>query len=621
MAAKKKTNRVYKPKNPANNILIPFESQASSRAPSFANRRSSASKVSIKDQLCNIDSGILPFHTAKHGCISVRDAIELCQKAYFNVGVFRNTIDTQSEFANSPLHFRGGSERSRKFFKAWYKKIKGQKLSQQFFLEWYRSSNIFLYKTFYKFDNEEIQNLKDEYSSSDIPPNLLGKSIPLRYILLNPTDIATTPCINFSNMSFYKILNSYELDRLKNPTTKEEEQFLNSLPPETRKEIKNGSIPLITIDPKRLTAVFAKKQDYEAMSVPMYYPVLFDINMKLEFKKAEIAIARQIDYMILLITMGDKENGVDAKVQAAMQEIFKKDSVGRVIISDYTTKMEFVIPDFNKIMGPEKYEVVNRDISNGLMNVFFEESKFASGMIKTKIFLERLNEARKAYINDFLIPEMELIADELSLRDIPKPQFEQIDIQDETQIQRVYARLVEIGVLTPDEFFEASDTGILPTKEDSIKNQKEYKDLRDEGLYSPLVGGAKVQENGRPEGVKTPQSTKTVSPQTVGSFSLSKMTDSCRDISKLIEFVEDSYKSKFGFKRLSTSHKNNAFEFTKQIISHESKENWESSISKYIDGTTSGSNEITRGIDEIAATHNLDTLQAAILFHSTHEHN
>jgi hypothetical protein len=37
------------------------------------------------------------------------------------------------------------------------------------------------------------------------------------------------------------------------------------------------------------------------------FPVLFDIDLKLEFKKMEKVIARTADYMILLITAGDKD--------------------------------------------------------------------------------------------------------------------------------------------------------------------------------------------------------------------------------------------------------------------------------------------------------------------------
>lgn len=584
----------------------------------------STSSLSLKDQLCNIQEGILPYNRQNRGgstFISIADVITLSQKAYFNIAVYRNTIDTQTEFCNSKLHFRGGSDKSRTFFEAWYKKIKGPDVSEQFFREYYRSSNFFAYKTFYKIDAEELKRLRDEFGSADIPNNLLNKKIPLRYVVLNPADICCEGSMSFADLEYSKLLNDYELSRLKKPSTPEEHEFLNSLDPKVRKSIQDGASPIIKLHQDRLISVFAKKQDYEPFSIPIYYPVLFDLNFKLQLKKAEIAVAKTVDYLILLITLGDKENGVNAKTAQALQEIFKRDSVERVMIADYTTKAEFIIPDLNKILGPEKYEIVNRDIAAGLMNIFYEDQKFASGLIKTKIFLERLNEARQAYLNRFLIPEMEKIAEEISLRDIPTPVFEQIDVQDEIQLQKNYLRLVELGIITPEEFFEASETGLMPDKDASVESQTEYKKLRDKGLYKPLLGGADDAEAGRPGGSKAPQTKKTVSPQKSVGFSFTKLRDSAVAISRLSDSVEAEYKKKHGLQRLSAKHKNAAFELTKAITTNELPENWESSVGEYIENPLNTTKPFRDEVLEIAAEHGLDPFLASVLSHSKLEIN
>ena len=41
------------------------------------------------------------------------------------------------------------------------------------------------------------------------------------------------------------------------------------------------------------------------------------------------------------------------------QNLFKNESVGRVLVSDYTTKAEFIIPELNLVLGPAKYEILN----------------------------------------------------------------------------------------------------------------------------------------------------------------------------------------------------------------------------------------------------------------------
>ena len=115
------------------------------------------------------------------------------------------------------------------------------------------------------------------------------------------------------------------------------------------------------LDNAKLSYVFYKKQDYEPFAIPFGFPVLDDINAKLELKKMDQSITRTVENVILLITMGadPEKGGVNPNNMAAMQNLFKNESVGRVLVSDYTTKAEFVIPELNLVLGPEKYQILN----------------------------------------------------------------------------------------------------------------------------------------------------------------------------------------------------------------------------------------------------------------------
>ena len=78
----------------------------------------------------------------------------------------------------------------------------------------------------------------------------------------------------------------------------------------------------------------------------MGYPVLEDINFKYEMKKMDMAIARTMQHAILLVTMGEEpeKGGINQENLKKMQALFQNESIGRVLIADYTTKAEFVIP-------------------------------------------------------------------------------------------------------------------------------------------------------------------------------------------------------------------------------------------------------------------------------------
>ena len=131
----------------------------------------------------------------------------------------------------------------------------------------------------------------------------------------------------------------------------------------------------------------------------MGYPVLEDINWKAEMKKMDMAITRTTQQAILLITMGSElKNGnvnVNQKAIDMMQKLFENQSVGKVLVSDYTTNAQFVVPDISSILDPKKYEVVNRDIQLGLNNILLSgDEKFANMQIKTQVFVERIKQAR-----------------------------------------------------------------------------------------------------------------------------------------------------------------------------------------------------------------------------------
>lgn len=561
----------------------------------------------LSGEIENINKGVSPFSRDNTGTLSAQQAIVLCQKAYWNVAIFRNTIDIQTEFANSKLSFRGKNKRSIKFFNEWYKKINGWSLSERFFREWFRSGNVFIYKFLYNITNTEVNKM----SRAEVT-----KKIPLRYTILNPADMRAEGSATFVNFNYYKMLNSYELARLKVPKTEDEKRFMDSLPVKIRDEIKKGQLPEIPIDTEYLTAVFCGKQDYEALSVPMYYPVLFDIDLKLEFKKMEKVIARTADYMILLITAGDKDRdaNTNSRILAALQDLFEMESVGRVLVSDYSTKAEFVLPDLNKILGPEKYQVVNQDIANGLMNIFWGDEKYANSMIKIKVFLERLSSARQAFLNNFLIPEMEMIASELGFTEIPEPVFDEVDLKEEIEYMKVYTRLAEIGMLTPEELFDAFETHSLPLSENSVEAQNKFKELRDKGLYEPIIGGQKKegagQPVGRPAGTKAPQTTKKVSPIGASKFSLQKISDNIKLVNDLSEAVESKYRELNKIKRLSSKQKDLCWSVTESIISSKNSNEWQESIATFIENPIVSPDEQTLNI---AAEHNISLFLAGLL--------
>jgi len=322
------------------------------------------------------------------------------------------------------------------------------------------------------------------------------------------------------------------------------------------------------------------------------------------------------------------KGGINHKNIKAMQNLLSNQSVGRVLVADYTTKAEFIIPDMNKVLGYEKYKVVNEDIKEGLQNILIGSEKFANTTVKAQVFFERLKEARKAFLNDFLQPEMELIFRNLGFKGkCPIAKFEEVSIKDETQFNRVVTRMMELGILPPEEGLRVIETGIYPTKEELGTAQAKFVEERKKGYYNPIVGGVPVIAPPAPEvsGVKPPIK-KTTTPnergRPVGSNAsvyakdaIAKVMDKTKDLYSIVEL---GLKKKYSKKSLNAEQNKLAQGISEAIILGSQCESWTSLATEVLnDPNKLDKLNILSEIQTTAGEHDLDTYAAALLYHST----
>lgn len=591
-------------------------------------RRNRASTISRTDKYKNIEGGVIPFiYGSGYGKytsnISIKDTIILCQKAYYNFSIFRNTIDLMTEFSCSPIYFTGGNEQSRKFFQAWADRVNLWRLQDMFFREFFRSGNVFLYKLNAEFTKQDMRVLSDL-----ITTEARAGEIPVRYIILNPADIQAIGSASFITPQYVKVLNDFEMQILTNPDNDQDKELAKKV--KNLKDLKNttnitqsNQYMIFELEPERFVPVFYKKQDYEPFSVPMGFPVLEDINWKQELKNMDMAISRTIQQTVLLVTMGNDEIGMPTKEQiGTLRKIFENESVGRILVTDYTTNIKFIIPEISNILDPKKYEVVDRDIRYGLNNVLFGEEKYANTNTKIEVFLSRLKHARETFMHDFLMPEMKKIGRNLGFKNLPIARFKDSDFKSDANLTRVYSRLIELGVLTPEEGITAIDTGRLPLPEESVESQKDFQKLQEDGLYQPLLNKPQQQPTGRPTGTATPQTTK--APRTTPGIKASELKPKINaDLvaKNLIKFdnlvlgIETALKEKYNRKRLTKEQKEIIAIIAETIATNENPKEWINKINDYINKPVQVSANMEK-INEVAHEYGLDYKTAILLYHS-----
>ena len=609
-----------------------------SPATSTPGRRNSSGQIERTERFYNIDNGLVPFkysHNLQNkSSLNVRDAVVLCQKAYYNFAAFRNVIELMVDFSCSKLYFTGGNKKAREFLTALYKKINFSNFQDQFFREYYRSGNVFIYRLDYDISPEDITQITQTFGAESVPVESDKVKLPSKYRILQPANIQYGGNIAFTGTNYYQVLSDYEFQRLRNPSTPEDYEVLKSLSPENQKKIQSktyssaGAFVTIPLDTAKVSAVFFKKQDYEPFSVPMGFPVLEDINWKQEMKKMDMALTRTTQQSILLVTMGcELKSGalnINQNNIKAMQALFQNQSVGKVVVSDFTTKAEFIIPDIASILDPKKYEIVNDDIRAGLNDILVGDEKFSSTSIKVNIFIERLNQGRETFLNDFLAPEIKRLCKSLGFKNFPTPHFEEIDIKDNSVWMRVVTQLAQLGLLTPDETNVAIKTGRLPEPEDSLESQKAFKSLKDQGLYAPIAAaGAGAMSSGRPTGSGSPQTTKKVAPKgggksapAIAGYSAKGIAGCYKEFEEITAEVEEALKKKHKKKTLNADQKIVAEDLSKSIIISEPRANWKQCISSYVSSPKETSPEVLEELEYLIEEHNVDLFTAAILKNS-----
>ena len=657
-----------------------------SLAEDITTRKNRSADNPIINRFSNIDEGLMPHVANTSGAgnksgIIVRDAIILTQKCYFNVAIFRQIIDLIVDLSIGQIFLKGGTKKARDFFSAYLKHIEENSFQEQWFLELWRSSNVLTFAYNKSLKSEDIKRITSVYGlqTSEASQTEAAKrvTIPVRFTVLNPADIQVGNYSMFMSPVYYKILNGYELARLREPKNEIDKQVLESLPENVKKQIKDKVSQSITIPlpTENVLSCFYKKMDYEGLAVPVFFPVLDDINWKLQLKKMDIATTRMMNQAILLVTTGAEpdKGGINQNNITNLQTIFANESVGRVLIADYTTKASFIIPDISAVLSKDKYEVVNNDIYIGLNYILLQGEKFANKQTALQLFIEKIKYGRKLYINQFLSKVIEKVSEELGFKSYPEAYFEDVAIHDTTERNRILARLSEIGHLTPKETFEALQNGRLPLPDESVENQEELKGYRDRGLYKPVTGGPKDQMDmlkekskidiqmldkqnehddkqkskdrkfakdnpqapapqivvkaptalskpgGRPSGSTRQQSTKRVKPSKASLISGTKVIENTLLFDKLNKEVISALQTKYNLKSLDESQLSLAGELSNMIARNEDPKDWISSINDYSNNLQDKHLDRIEEIEELAEYHQIEPNLASILYASIKE--
>jgi hypothetical protein len=280
------------------------------------------------------------------------------------------------------------------------------------------------------------------------------------------------------------------------------------------------------------------------------------------------------------------------------------------------------------VLGPEKYEILNEDIKQGLQNIVIGEEKYSATQVKAQIFIDRLKEARHGFINDFLQREVKRISRELGLRSYPTVRMKDVDMRDETQLMKVSTRLMELGILTPQQGMEMFNTGRFPEAKDIAPAQGQFVKQREEGFYNPLVGGvpmvspsgggAAPVKNGTPRQAGRPEGTTGIPIE--ANYSRESIQQTIYEIEGFVTDAKAKMLKKLGIskaKKASEAQMEALDKLCESIVCSKDKESWVETLESCVkDFNKIQHLDTLDEVLDISNTHNLEVYPAAILYHS-----
>lgn len=557
----------------------------------------------------------LPYEYTDDGA-DIQETIELCQRAYANVAIFSNSINLMAEYSNGDYKITGGTAKSKKFAKNWLAKFADMEgLKEKFYLEFWRSGNVFVYRVVGSGSKEAF-----EVTEQDIKTDRV--SLPVKYVFLNPASIVLRNPVNGDQL-FFKRISEYESAKAREP-----ENFARQLidTQNSKKDIgefRSKGIKLLPLDETKIVYKSAKRMDYEPFAIPFGFPVLDDINLKLEMKAMDKAISRIVTKSMLLVTMGDQpdKGGINPKNLAAMNLLLKKDAMGRALVSDYTTKAEFVLPDLKQVLFKEKYDVVNEDIKDGLSSLLFgTEAKYGNVQTKAIIFVKRMEPAIKSF-EAFINKELEIACAAAGLIKPPTVKMCRVDIQNQAEIQKIALRLLELGVVVPEDAVEMIQNGKYPDGETLADKQTEYVKQREDGKFNPLTGGVPMVEAPDSGDASPKAGAPTAAPKaqtgrpktkTMASVTLKDLAFVAKKATELETHILDTMKSKLG-----AANEALASELSEAIVQSKPVEEWVATASSCLESPEKMDLLVTdENVAKTSMEHGCTDYEAAIFTHA-----
>jgi len=415
----------------------------------------------------------------------IKMIIRRSEDIYQRVGLVKNVIDLMGDFASQGIRLVHKNKRIERFYRQWFKKIRGKDRSERFLNNLYKSGNVVINRQTGKLSLKVADKLYNSIASPDLQVQDLSdvqvekREIPWVYTFIDPflVDIAAGALSSFTSSKAYELQLPPELRKLiNNPKTDAEKQVVAGLPPQIIAAAKSR-LPY-PLDTNKTLVFHYKKDDWQSWAFPMVYAIMDDINVIEKLKLADMAALDGAISNIRIFKLGSLGHKI-APTKAAtakLAQILGNNVGGGTMDLVWGPDIELLESKtaVHQFLGEGKYIPHMNSVYAGLgipptLTGTFGAAGTTNNFISLKTLTQRLQYGRDVLI-DFWEQEIALVQKAMGFRYPARIEFDRMDLSNEDTEKSLLVQLADRNLVS-DELIQTR-FGLDPDMEKSRLNKE-----------------------------------------------------------------------------------------------------------------------------------------------------
>ena len=382
---------------------------------------------------------------------------------YQRVGLVKNVIDLMADFGVQGIKLVHKNKRIERFYRKWFKKIKGKERSERFLNNLYKTGNIVInrqtakisLKTSESFFRANASPDTTELDTDDV--SVEKREIPWRYTFIDPfyVNVSAGSLSSFVGQKRYELIIPASLRRTINaPKTDSEKLIILGLPDQILQAAKNKKA--YPLDVQKTLVFHYKKDDWQSWAYPMIYAIMDDITVIEKLKLADMAALDGAISNIRIFKLGNLEHKIAPTKAAAskLSSILQNNVGGGTLDLVWGPDIELLESNTNvhQFLGEGKYIPHLNSIYAGLgipptLTGTYGAAGTTNNFISLKTLTQRLQYGRDILMS-FWEKELELVQKAMGFRYCAQVEFDKMDLSNEDAEKALLIQLSDRNIIS-----------------------------------------------------------------------------------------------------------------------------------------------------------------------------